>query len=1039
MPIEESFNALARRACDPISLNKNGSKFFDWWEKLYKLIEKHGIIKGFQEVDKKLLDWEKKFGKNYGKDIPLIKERLYLLIYGQIIGSFRDSTEVLNRIVVFNQSNCSEFSFDKVYPIHLVTQYGNEEHLVKCLENGADINAEDVHQARPIHYAVEQQRAELVRVLIERGARLDGSNTKKAPLPLMRAVKKCTSGKGGDYAIVEMLVKAGANPNLPESNPPLSYALSSSSRSRLIALLLEAGANPNIPCIFFDSNTLLQQAATRGHADIVKLLIDYGAEIEVSDKNGKTPLYLAEESGNEEVVQILKSAKAKKAPRKEASIHKRILDIRKAITDHVAKRQTKLPDSSTKNVFISIVDDVIAYIAEEEIVVTHLDQSAQTKRLMGHSNKVTGLLTLTDKFIASTSRDKTIRIWDIQTGTCIQMIETNTSDVWIHGTLSDGYLIGSLDIYKETDSNNKRYSHTSFQVWDPDTGKPILETPYSGGVIALAKDGKLIAVSESHRYISIWEYVGNNIRPSKTILDLSKDVPSYAMLKCAVFLPHGRLACGFTGYVLVMDINSGRCLLKIDIGLPATVNCIGLTPDNKIVIGGDLHRVMKGIIPDNFDPNVDVIGVIDPAARSSKKKLLQTVDTPVLFNADSFVILPDGRMVNEEGETFDFAGTAKGKEVAESKFTRAQEITLQVSSDSNFGVDYLFTTKMGLITCSLYRKGKEYCRRLHIWRVSDGQCIKEIDVPKGDIKGAVKISDEFIAFGIESNIHIFDINNTTWLRKFSTGHKRSFNMTVAKHGQLMSFSNMVTTVQEIKIWDENGKCIQRYRMWDFDNITPFDCNVMNDQQFAVVSVEGISIFKIGGYFILKQRKVKGIFSGVYYLENSNELLTIKYIKHKASKRDIYCIQIWNAINLSCTKQFELPLGVSPTPDTTQIWNGEYIVFGVEKNSILGVFNISTGHFDQVPLPSEAISLAILPEGNIACGLSDGKVSIFNLSATLSLDKQSIPDERETLSMSSAISAQGIFSSSTSSTSPLPTIEAETEDAPQKTEQEVPKV
>ena len=48
-------------------------------------------------------------------------------------------------------------------------------------------------------------------------------------------------------------------------------------------------------------------AVYKGNLDIIKLLMDAGADPKIADKDGTTALSLAEEQGNAEIVEYLKS------------------------------------------------------------------------------------------------------------------------------------------------------------------------------------------------------------------------------------------------------------------------------------------------------------------------------------------------------------------------------------------------------------------------------------------------------------------------------------------------------------------------------------------------------------------------------------------------------------------------------------------------------------------------------------------------------------------------------------------------------------
>ena len=54
-----------------------------------------------------------------------------------------------------------------------------------------------------------------------------------------------------------------------------------------------------------DGNTLLHWAAKRGHVNIVKFLLDMGAEKDVNNINGRMPIHLAENYGHTEIVSLL--------------------------------------------------------------------------------------------------------------------------------------------------------------------------------------------------------------------------------------------------------------------------------------------------------------------------------------------------------------------------------------------------------------------------------------------------------------------------------------------------------------------------------------------------------------------------------------------------------------------------------------------------------------------------------------------------------------------------------------------------------------
>ena len=60
-----------------------------------------------------------------------------------------------------------------------------------------------------------------------------------------------------------------------------------------------------------DGNTALILASSNGNVEVVKYLIDSGANVNIKNNECKTALDLAEENGYEEIAEILKNAGAK--------------------------------------------------------------------------------------------------------------------------------------------------------------------------------------------------------------------------------------------------------------------------------------------------------------------------------------------------------------------------------------------------------------------------------------------------------------------------------------------------------------------------------------------------------------------------------------------------------------------------------------------------------------------------------------------------------------------------------------------------------
>lgn len=72
----------------------------------------------------------------------------------------------------------------------------------------------------------------------------------------------------------------------------------------LVELLLEAGADPNL-CDPACGLTVMHDAAREGFIDSVRVLVAHGADTNLVDWKGNLPLHLAAREGHLEVVRLL--------------------------------------------------------------------------------------------------------------------------------------------------------------------------------------------------------------------------------------------------------------------------------------------------------------------------------------------------------------------------------------------------------------------------------------------------------------------------------------------------------------------------------------------------------------------------------------------------------------------------------------------------------------------------------------------------------------------------------------------------------------
>jgi len=178
-------------------------------------------------------------------------------------------------------------------PLHYATERGDMKIVELLLEHGANPNAlafADWRKVTPLYYAAEKGYIEIVRLLVRRGANI---GIDKSPLYVATAK--------GHVHVVEFLLQQVADPSTVVND--LLITASGYGSTEVVRLLLERGANPNAKDK--DGETPLHEAAKNGHVDVVKLLLEKGADLNARDYMGRTPLHYAAENGHVDVVKLL--------------------------------------------------------------------------------------------------------------------------------------------------------------------------------------------------------------------------------------------------------------------------------------------------------------------------------------------------------------------------------------------------------------------------------------------------------------------------------------------------------------------------------------------------------------------------------------------------------------------------------------------------------------------------------------------------------------------------------------------------------------
>lgn len=147
--------------------------------------------------------------------------------------------------------------------MHTTVINGDFKCIQKLLNEGFDINEQDYSGNNLLHIAIENNRTDIFKFLMEKNLDIELANSQKCT-PLHKA-----AGVTGEYT--ELLLKKGVKVNLLDVY----------------------------------ENTALHYAITSKNVHAIKLLLANGANVNAKNKNGNTSIDLANAMGNVEIIDLI--------------------------------------------------------------------------------------------------------------------------------------------------------------------------------------------------------------------------------------------------------------------------------------------------------------------------------------------------------------------------------------------------------------------------------------------------------------------------------------------------------------------------------------------------------------------------------------------------------------------------------------------------------------------------------------------------------------------------------------------------------------
>ncbi len=195
--------------------------------------------------------------------------------------------------------------------------YGHIDIVRLLIDAGAHVNCANNYDNSALMWAALYGHTEIVRLLLEQGADVNRANNYGDTALIWAArhghedIARMLMGHGarmpteGDLQKFALQVRQALSA-IFESNE-LAYAAARGDTKRVVGLLSTLPKAQPLTINHQDTHgvTALHWAAAQGYNDIVKLILDLGANINLQNAEGNTPLHLAARNGNLTTVRLL--------------------------------------------------------------------------------------------------------------------------------------------------------------------------------------------------------------------------------------------------------------------------------------------------------------------------------------------------------------------------------------------------------------------------------------------------------------------------------------------------------------------------------------------------------------------------------------------------------------------------------------------------------------------------------------------------------------------------------------------------------------
>ena len=193
--------------------------------------------------------------------------------------------------------------------LHAAAASGNVAEIERLLAAGADREARDGNGRTPLHVAVYRKKYDAARLLLAKGANANAFDRQRYDVVTIAAV-------ADDVPMLKLVLEGGAsakNVTSPYDGSAL-IAAAHLGHVEVVQVLIKAGAPldhvNNLTWTALMESIVLGDGGRR-HTETLRELVQAGANVNIPDRAGITPLAHARGRGYKEMTQILEKAGAR--------------------------------------------------------------------------------------------------------------------------------------------------------------------------------------------------------------------------------------------------------------------------------------------------------------------------------------------------------------------------------------------------------------------------------------------------------------------------------------------------------------------------------------------------------------------------------------------------------------------------------------------------------------------------------------------------------------------------------------------------------